>query len=121
MVGFENSVANGKIWQRASGGTATGIIDRRSHSWALTRLLHGNNGRVAMLIYWIDGTFTGNQYYAKALQAKARFLGHSGAAAALVVAADYATQPAEAEAAIDDFLKSLGPVGPSLARIGKNR
>ena len=31
------------------------------------------------------------------------------------------TDAGEAEATIDDFLKSLGPVGPALARIGKTR
>lgn len=116
VVGYENSVA-GKLWHRASdAGVIYAELDGRSRGWAGTRLLRGEHRRLAVQLYWVDGTYTSNPYYAKALQAKARLLGGLHAAATIIVAADYGERPADAEKIIGEFLRDLAPVGPLLTQ-----
>lgn len=115
VISYHNSVV-GNQWQRASGAAMRAVLDGRPRDWAVTRLVRGERRRLAAQLYWIDGTFAGNPYYAKALQAKARLLGRPGAAAAVVIAADYMEDPAEAERAIAHFLGHLAPLGPMLAQ-----
>lgn len=54
--------------------------------------------------YWIDGTFTANDYVGKLLQAKEKFLMRGDDGASLMTFAPYISKPAEARTAMRQFL-----------------
>lgn len=59
--------------------------------------------------YWLDGHYTTNHYLAKLWAAKAKLLGETGDAAAIVVSTELNEQDAEAETTITDFMSSMKP------------
>lgn len=69
--------------------------------------MHGQSG--PMLVwhwYWIDGQFTVNDYLAKLLQAKEKFLMRGDDGAAVMLFAPYDENPDEARAAMRGFLNA---------------
>lgn len=66
--------------------------------------------------YWIDGTFTANDYVGKLLQAKEKFLMHGDDGASLMTFAPYVSKPAEARTVMRRFLEdNLAPLEETLA------
>ena len=70
--------------------------------------------RVVWYWYWVDGRFTSNPYMAKALQAKARLWGESGAAAVMAISAEESLASEPVDDLLGDFLKHAGPLGDML-------
>jgi len=57
--------------------------------------------------YWIDGHTTTNHYLAKLWDAKAKLLGETGDAAAILVSAQFTDQGADAEQTLGDFMGAM--------------
>jgi exosortase A len=62
-----------------------------------------NHGRIIWYWYWVDGRITGDAYFAKLLEAKAKLLGGVQQAAIIALAADYRSDPEEAVGLLRDF------------------
>lgn len=62
-----------------------------------------NRGRIIWYWYWVDGRITGDPYFAKLLEAKAKLLGGVQQAAIIALAADYRSDPDEAESSLRNF------------------
>lgn len=69
----------------------------------------GAGSRLEVLeLYWVDGTYTGNEYVAKVLLALARLRGRGDDSAAIVVAAD-TPQLNSTASLLDEFATEMGP------------
>lgn len=64
--------------------------------------------------YWVDGRMTGDPYWAKVLEAKAKLLGGVQAAAIIALAADYRSDPDEAEMQLREFTARGAPLTSAL-------
>lgn len=65
-------------------------------------------GQVIWYWYWVDGKFTGNPYWAKLLQVKAKLLGGKQPSAIIVAKADYDQSPEQATRELENFTGQLG-------------
>jgi exosortase A len=97
-------------------GTASVAIGDEPISARYQRIFADNRGRIIWYWYWVDGRITGDPYFAKLLEAKAKLFGGRQAAAIIAVAADYRSDPAEAETALRDFARRSAPLYSALAR-----
>ena len=59
--------------------------------------------------YWIGGRHTANDYLAKLLEAKDRFLGHAGEEAAIILAVDTQGDPSAGRAVLQNFVDTMLP------------
>ena len=107
------------------GAPETAIIDKGSvaakigdvaTSVRYQRIFVANRGRVIWYWFWVDDRVTGNPYFAKLLEVKAKLLGGRQPAAALALAANYRSDPEEAETLLRDFALKSTPLLSALAR-----
>jgi exosortase A len=102
LVSGENALFEDPWWATAEGRGAVSI-DGKSIEARETTLRSPQSSMAVLSWYWVDGTFTGNDYVAKLLLAKARlFRGQEGSAVIAVAAEDQGG--VEAAAIIQDFL-----------------
>ena len=113
----QNRIADGKTWSRAQTGSVVARVDGKPVKVETTRMLGIGGTRVAWHWYWIDGVYSSDRYYAKALEAKAKLLGRPGSGALIAIASDYTDSVDEAVKVLHDFLRHVGPIGPALARL----
>lgn len=59
--------------------------------------------------YWIGGRHTANDYFAKLLEARDRFLGHAGEEAAIILAVDSQGDPTASKSALQSFVDAMLP------------
>jgi exosortase A len=109
LYGNPDMLIVGKGKTEASLGETPTSIRYQRMSW-------GNGGRVIWYWYWVDGHMTGDPYYAKLLEAKAKLFGGSQAAAIIAIAADYRASPDDAEAALRSFARQSHPLAIALDR-----
>src|SRR3569623_1163120 len=60
--------------------------------------------------YWMDGDYTTNHYLAKLWDAKAKLLGETGDAAAIILATPLGAEDQAAETVLADFVNAMEPV-----------
>lgn len=80
------------------------------------RIWTGSSGRIIWYWYWVDGHITGDPYFAKLLETKAKLLGGQQAAAIIAIAANYRADPKEAENSLRDFALRSASLYPALER-----
>jgi EpsI family protein len=114
VVSETNRLADGKRWVDAEAGQRRAVVDGAPLTLAYRRMLSAGAGRVVWYWYWVDGRFTSNPYMAKALQAKARLWGESGAAAVMAISAEESLASEPVDDLLGDFLKHAGPLGDML-------
>jgi len=78
------------------------------------RIFVEGRGRIIWYWFWVDGRVTGDPYWAKLLEAKAKLLGGRQSAAVIAIAADYRGYPQNAENALRDFARDSGPLYSAL-------
>jgi exosortase A len=120
VVNYNNQLYDGKTWMRVGSRSIPARIDGGTFPVEYTRMLRARSGRVALSWYWVNGRFTSDPYWSKLHQAAAKLLGGTKAAALVAVAADYGENPAEAGPVLQDFLASMEPLRPLLARAAAN-
>ena len=108
VVSSAHALEGGKRWIGAAKGTTSAVVDGELVSVQFARMVRGTEGHVVWYWYWVDGRFTGSPYLAKLLEARAKLVGGEPAAAIIAIGADYSATPADAEAALRDFLSELG-------------
>lgn len=59
--------------------------------------------------HWLNGPLTVDPYWAKFYEARARLLGRWDDAAAVILASPYEERPEEAAAALEEFVRDMGP------------
>lgn len=92
-------------------------IDGTEESWRTSRFTSTTSQRLVWQIYWIDGVFTSNKYFAKLLQAKAGLGFGTQGAAAVLLSTEYNDDPDRARAALRDFLESIEGLGAYLSAV----
>ena len=104
LASSQNVLYLGSHWLRVSEGISNPRVNgdpRRVHETVV------RSARTTYMIwnwYWIDGEFTGSEYRAKYLLARARLFGSKKGSAAIALATDFSGNPAEAKSALEDFL-----------------
>jgi exosortase A len=102
LVNGDNALFEDPWWPTAEGRRAVSI-DGESIEVRETTLRSPQSSMVVLSWYWVDGRFTGSDYVAKLLLAKARlFRGREGSAVIVVAAEDQSG--VEAAAILKDFL-----------------
>jgi EpsI family protein len=120
VVNYNNQISDGKAWLRVDSRTIPARVDGATFPVEYTRMLRGRVGRIALSWYWVDGRFTSDPYRSKFYQAMAKLFGGTKSAALVAIAADYVDSPAEAAPVLQDFLASVEPLRPMLARAAAN-
>jgi exosortase A len=108
-----------KPWTQTNGGKAIVTLDGEMLAVTATYLRNSGRDLVVWQWYWVDGSFVGNPYVAKARQAVAALLGRDRAAALVTVAAEYQTYDPPPVAALRDFVRDLGPLAPILRQAAR--
>jgi EpsI family protein len=116
VVKYDNYIADGKNWLRVGSGTFEAKVDGAPLPVEYTRMLRGRGGRLAWSWYWVADRFTADPYRSKLYQAIAKLFGGTKAAAVVAIAADYEENPSGAVPILQDFLASMEPLRPLLAR-----
>lgn len=116
VIGDASRIADGEIWTRTASSMVPVNVEGAPLRASFTRMVNHGRGRVAIDWYWIAGRYTANPYLAKALQAFDRLLAGRRTAAAIVVSMPYEDRPADAVAALQDFIAGLGNVRATLQR-----
>jgi exosortase A len=89
LVSATNAVFDRKLFWRTGEQEAAVTLEGQSFYVHETFIRSAGRSLVVWNWYWIDGRFTNNEYFAKYLLARARFLGsHQGAAAIAVAIED---------------------------------
>lgn len=101
-----NSVFN-PPWRPVGEGTVPVTIEGRSSRVHETRLQAGETALVVWSWYAVDGTSTGNDYFAKVLLAKAKLTGSQQSPIAIAIATADFLQQADAATILADFLAHL--------------
>lgn len=114
-VGFGHTLIPEPGWTTSATGQLSTTVGDDKVKVRVVRAVSGRDVRLIWYWYWVDGQFTGNPYYAKLLQAKARLLGGQRAAAIIVAALDDSRSELAAEDSLTEFLSGLRDLGPMLA------
>ncbi|BAL25900.1 exosortase A [Azoarcus sp. KH32C] len=119
LVNSENRVLKSKDpqWSMTSYGERDALVgDRRAPFGSIE--MAGAGGRLMVWYgYWIGGRWTNNDYVAKLYLVASRLSGAGDDSAAVMVYAPYAAEEhGKAEAALESFMRDMGPaVGDMLA------
>jgi len=106
LVSAMNSLFDRKFWWRTGEGQAAVTLEGQSFYVHETFIRSAQQSLVVWNWYWIDGKFTSNEYFAKYLLARARFLGSRQGAAALAVATEDPSGQRAAEV-LKEFLNHI--------------
>jgi exosortase A len=109
------------VWARVSSGRRSLVVDGQPVE-AGTAVLRDRSGEtlVAWRWYWIDGRLTSSEPLAKAYTALSRLMGHGDDGAVVVVYARNG-QPGTADAALDTFVREMGPAIRALLESTRDR
>jgi EpsI family protein len=111
IISAENRIDGEKTWHRATTGSTAATIDGRTLTVATQMLTSDSRTRrLAWIVYWVDGRFTGRPLEAKLLGARGTLLSGHPQAAAIVLAADVTGTEAAAAARIQDLLRNIEPL-----------
>ncbi len=110
LISSQNSLYDRKRWRyvAASDGVQLSVAGRQ---WPLqaTLLTDGQQRRLVWSGYWEGGRIVVSPYIAKLWEAWDRLSGAQRGSALIAIAADYETQPDEAEALLRQFIETMGP------------
>lgn len=117
VIGAGNRITDGEHWARAASNRSFADVNGNTIDVKATRMIRAGRGRVALSWYWVDGQFTSDPIRAKFLEGRGKLLGHPRAAAAVIAVAPYEETATDAHRILKDFLGTIGPIGPALAKL----
>jgi exosortase A len=94
----------GAPWRSVGDASVPATIEGRSFSAHETRLQAGDTSLVVWSWYAVDGTFTGNDYFAKVLLARAKLTGSAESPVAIAIATADFVEQADAATILANFL-----------------
>jgi len=97
------------VWRNVGERTVTTSLGARQVKVRETQLHSRQTSLLVWDWFWVDGRYTSNPYIAKLLEAKARLLGSSRSAAAIVIATPYEIQPEPAAERLQKFVNEMLP------------
>jgi exosortase A len=103
LIHDDNSLFDRQRWTLLSETRKDVLVDGQQVSILETRMRSSQGARLMWHWYWLDREVTSNTYYAKFLQAKARFVGGPQETAVIALVTDY-QDGAEASSILQDFL-----------------
>ena len=98
-----------KIWGNIGETPRSINVDNNEISIVEARLRNRDTRLLVWYWYWIDGHYTSNPYWAKALQAKSQLLGRGDDAAVVVLSAKFDLNAQDAVGALQDFASIMIP------------
>lgn len=104
LVSSTNLLFDRRVWSRTGEAETSLSIDGQSFRVRETFIRSEARSLVISNWYWINGRFTGSDFFAKLLLAPARLLRSHGGAAAIVVATEDTNDRQQAKRAVKDFL-----------------
>jgi exosortase A len=107
VASSSNALYNKSQWRRIQGGYADANCDGRSFRVRETIIRSSDSSILLWNFYWVNGTFTGNDYLAKFLLAVARLTGSLDGSAAIVMATSEQSASPSATALLRDSLSKL--------------
>jgi exosortase A len=107
LVSSTNSLFDREFWSRTGEEDAAVTLEGQSFYVHETFIRSAQQSLVVWNWYWIDGKFTNNEYFAKYLLARARFLGSHQGAAAIAVATEDPPGPHRAAEVLKEFLNHI--------------
>jgi EpsI family protein len=114
------NVLGSKRWAQTREGRATAPVAGTELAVAATYLRGDTRNLLVWQWYWVDGSFVGNAYVAKARQAVGALLGRDRAAALVTVAAEYDPYAPPPTATLRDFVRDLGPIATVLRQASRS-
>lgn len=107
LVSSTNSLFDREFWWRTGEEEAAVALEGQSFYVHETFIRSARQSLVVWNCYWVDGKFTNNEYIAKYLLAKARFLRSRQGAAAIALATEDALGPQRAAEVLKEFLNHI--------------
>jgi len=104
LVSSMNQLYDRPRWLRIGEGRKSAELDDQSIRMHEVFVQSANSSLVIWHCYWVDGIFTGNDYLAKLLQAKARLFESRQGSVAIVLAAENGPPQSQGSAILKDFL-----------------
>ncbi len=105
LVSTANQLYDRPRWLRTGEGRKFTEINGHSIQVHEVFVQSADSSLVIWHCYWVNGVFTGNDYRAKLLQAKARLLGSRQGSVAIVLATENPPPQLPGSAILKDFLK----------------
>jgi exosortase A len=107
LVSSTNSLFDRKFWWRMGEGEAAVTLEGQSFYVHETFIRSAQQSLVVWNWYWVDGKFTNNEYIAKYLLARARFLRRNQGAAAVALATEDPPDRQQAAEVLKEFLNHI--------------
>jgi exosortase A len=107
LVSSTNSLFDREVWWRTGEEETAVTLLGQSFYVQETHIRSAHQFLVVWNWYWVDGRFTSNEYVAKLLLARARFLGSREGAAAIVLATEDLPGPQRAAEVLKEFLNHI--------------
>jgi exosortase A len=107
LVSSTNSLFDGKLWWRTGEDEAVVTLEGQSFQVHETFIRSAQQSLVVWNWYWVDGKFTSNDFVAKLLLARGRFLRSHHGAAAIALASEDSSDRQRGVEVLDDFLNHI--------------
>jgi EpsI family protein len=107
LVSSTNSLFDRELWWRTGEEKASVALEGQSFYVHETFIRSAQQSLVVWNWYWVDGKFTNNEYVAKYILAKARFLRSRQGAAAIALATEDPLGPQRAAEVLKEFLNHI--------------
>lgn len=116
VVSARHELYGDRGWREVATGFRKAKIGSDQLLIRYTRAESAASGQLIFYWYWVDGKFTGNPYWAKLLQAKAKMFGGNQASAIIVAKSDYGQSAEQANRVLEDFVGKLGDLDKLLTQ-----
>lgn len=111
LINSQNFLVKQKdpVWRQVADAPHEIEIDGKRIKIRQAKLRSEQQDLLVWYWYWMDGEYTTNHYLAKLWEAKAKLLGETGDAAAVILATDLGGEDREAAAVLTDFIHVMEP------------
>jgi len=97
------------VWRQTADSPHEVEINGKHLEVRLAKMRSAQQNLLVWYWFWVDGHTTTNHYLAKLWDAKAKLLGETGDAAAVVISAPFSDQGADGENTLQEFMTAMQP------------
>ena len=111
LINSQNFLVEQKdpVWRQVADAPRTITVQGKPLQIRQAKLRSAGQDLLVWYWYWVDGDYTTNHYLAKLWDAKAKLLGETGDAAAILIATPLGEEDKDAEAVLTEFLNAMDP------------
>ena len=95
------------VWRQTADSSYEVMLNGKRFHVRLAKVRSAQQDLLVWYWYWVDGHTTTNHYLAKLWDAKAKLLGETGDAAAVMISAEFSDQGADADTTIKEFMTAM--------------